>query len=390
MQVYKAFFKVIYQNLSQLLIYIGVFLFLAVILAISNPSPADTDFTETKIKMAFINYDANSNLVEGLQKYLGQNADFIDIADVDEKLRDALFFREVEYIVKVPKGFTDGFLSGKAIQLKKTSLPGSTSEIYMDGLINKYLNTVKVYIDNLNDLSREQLLAYVEHDLAKKTDVRLNNIVSANEVSISQKCALYYNYLAYSLLAALILGVSAVMIVFNNADLKKRNLCSPITLWNINFQMIVGNLSYGVITWLVMIFASFIMFGGFMFTGRGALFLLNSFVFTLVALSISYLIGNIINNANAATGVANVFSLGTSFISGVFVPQAFLGATVLSIASFTPTYWYVKSNNSIADLASLNMVNLGSVFLNMLIMIGFAVAVLAVTMVVTKQKSRGR
>lgn len=386
MQIYKAFFKVIYKNLPQLLIYIGVFLFLAVFLAVSYTNPADIDFTETKVNMAFINNDTNSNLVEGLKNYLSKNANFIDIPDETKSLQDALFFREVEYIVKVPKGFTAGIMSGEVMQLEKTPLPGSTSEVYMDSLINKYLNTVKVYIDNLQDITEERILNYVEKDLDQKAEVRLSNIVNAVEISKSEKCALYYNYLAYSLLAALILGISAVMIVFNNTDLKKRNLCSPIKLHQINFQMILGNFSYAVIAWLVMIFASFIMFGSFMFTGKGALFLLNSFVFALVALSISYLIGNLINNMNTATGVANVFSLGTCFISGVFVPQAFLGKTVLSIASFTPTYWYVKSNNSIAELVDVNLTNLTPIFFNMFIMIAFAIAMLAVTLVVIKQK----
>ncbi len=37
-------------------------------------------------------------------------------------------------------------------------------------------------------------------------------------------------------------------------------------------------------------------------------------------------------------------SLGTSFISGVFVSQEFLGEKVLTIAKFFPTYYYVKVN----------------------------------------------
>ena len=86
------------------------------------------------------------------------------------------------------------------------------------------------------------------------------------------------------------------------------------------------------------------------------------------------------------SAASNVVSLGTCFISGVFVPQDFLGKSVLTLASFTPNYWYVKSNDSIASLVNFNMENLAPIFLNMLIVIGFAVAVLTVTLVVIKQK----
>ena len=384
MQVYKAFFKIIYKNLSQIIIYLVVFISLAVALANTNTKAVNTNFAETKVNIVFINHDDNSILVEGLKNYLGKNANIVNIPDDTKKLQDALFFREIEYIVKVPKGFTDGLVRGEILQLEKTTVPGSTSEIYLDNIINKYLNTVKIYTSAMENLSEEQLLSYVDNDLAQKTEVKLSSTLG--EVSKNEKITFYFNYLAYSLFSILILGVCSVMIVFNNTDLKKRNLCSPIKLRNMNFQMILGNFSYAVLAWFAMIFTSFIMYGSYMFTAKGMLFLLNSFIFALVALSISFLIGNIIKSKGAMSAAANVVSLGTCFISGVFVPQALLGKTVLTIASFTPNYWYVRSNNIIVNLVNFNMENLTPIFLNMLIMLGFAAAMLSVTLVVIKQK----
>lgn len=384
MQVYKAFFKVIYKNIVQIMIYVVVFLFLAVGLASTNIKQVNTNFTETKIKMVFINNDTGSPVAEGLKNYLSKNASIVDMPDERQRLQDALFFREVEYIARVPKGFTDALLQGKAVQLEKTAVPGSASEIYIDNIINKYLNTAKVYINSTDNLSDEQLLSHIENDLQQKTQVELNN--REKEVSKSEKATIYFNYLAYSLFAVLIQGVSAVLMVFNNKDIKRRNLCTPVRTGNMNFQMIMGNLSFSVLAWLVMILASFIMYGSYMFTIKGMLFLLNSLVFTFAALSISFLVGNIVKGPGAMAAAANVISLGTCFISGVFVQQALLGKTVLKIASFTPNYWYVKSNNTISKLINYNFENLAPVFTNMLIVIGFAIAVLAVALAVIKQK----
>lgn len=384
MQVYKAFFKVIYKNLSQIMIYVVVFILLAVLLSKTYTNPVSANFTETKVNIVFINHDEDSKLVEGLKNYLTKNTNLVDIPDDTKKLQDALFFRQVEYIVKVPKGFTEGLLSGKALQLQKTTVPGSTSGIYLDSLINKYLNTAKTYTTNIVNLSQEQLIDYIDKDLVQKTEVKLNS--SPSEVSNNEKCAYYFNYIAYSLFAILILGVCSVMMVFNNTDLKKRNLCSPLKLRSMNFQMILGNFSFAILAWFTMIFTSFIIYGSYMFTVKGLMLLLNSFIFTLAALSISFLIGNVIKSKGAMSAAANVFSLGTCFISGVFVPQALLGKKVLTIASFTPTYWYVKSNTIIASMVNFNIKNLEPIFLNMLIVLGFAVAVLAVTLVVIKQK----
>ncbi len=384
MQVYKAFFKIILKNLNQIMIYIVVFISLAITLANTNSKPVNTSFTDTKINVAFINNDTDSVFVKGFKSYLGNNVNFVDIPDETQKLQDALFFRQAEYIVRVPKGFTEGILKGNTVQIEKTIVPGSTSSIYIDGIINKYLNTAKLYTESMENLSQEQLVSYINKDLALKTDVNLKT--SADESSNNEKRAYYFNYMAYALFSVLILGVSSVMIVFNNTDLKKRNLCSPIKLRSMNFQMILGNLSFAVITWLIMILASFIMYRGYMFSAKGLLFLLNSLIFTCAALSISYLIGNIIKSKTAMSAAANVVSLGSCFISGVFVPQALLGKNVLRIASFTPNYWYVKSNNSIVNMTNFDMQNLEPIFLNMLVIIGFAVAVLAVTLVVIKQR----
>ena len=128
------------------------------------------------------------------------------------------------------------------------------------------------------------------------------------------------------------------------------------------------------------------MYGSYMFTANALLLLLNSFIFTIAALSISYLIGNIIKSRGAMSAAVNVVALGSCFISGVFVPQALLGKTVLMISSFTPTYWYVKANNDIVNIVRFNTENLMPVFNSMLIVLGFAVAILTVTLVVIKQK----
>jgi len=384
MQVYKAYFKIIYKNLPELLIYVAVFLFFAVFLTTSNSASQVTGFTETKINIVFINEDKGSRLVEGLKEYLSENANLVNIEDDAKKLQDALFYRQVEYIIRVPKDFTEGLMAGKDIQLHKTMIPDSTSAIYMDIIINKYLNTAKIYSNNVENLSQERLVSYIHKDLAYETQVDVSSF--NNYTSVNDQCVYFFNYLAYSLFSILILGVCAVMLVYSKTDLKRRNLCSPIKMRNMNFQMVLGNISFALISWFIMVVTSFIMYGSYMLTSSGLLFLLNSFIFALAALSISFLIANIIKNRNSMSAAANVVALGSCFISGVFVPQVLLGKTVLNIASFTPTYWYVKANNDIVNIANFNIKNLMPIFSSMLIVLSFAVAVLSVTLVIIKQK----
>lgn len=383
MQVYKAVFKIIQKNLPQIMIYIVVFMVVALGLSSAGRNPTDMDFTETKVNIAFINQDGSA-LSEGLKEYLSYSANMRDIPDETEKLQDALFFREVEYIVRVPEGFSDKIMKGEAVKIEKTAVPGTISEVYLDNLINKYINTAKTYALNMQGLSDEWLVQLVGNDLDQKVEVTMNRRLDV--VLISQRAGNHFNYIAYSIFAVLILGVSVIMLVFNDKDLKNRNLCSPMTLRSMDYQLILGNLSYAVLAWLVMIIPSIILFGNFMFTSKGLLLLLNSFAFMVSALSISFLISVLVSGPGAVSAASNVVSLGTSFISGVFVPQELLSDTVLRVASFTPNYWFVKSNITISGLDNITAKTVTPIFYNMLIVLGFAVAALAIALVITKQK----
>lgn len=385
MQVYKAYFKIIKKNIGQLSIYLIIFLLFAIIFGKVSTSPKDTDFESTKVNISIINKDENSKFISGLRDYLKENANIVDVGTSKEDLQDALFFREAEYIITIPKGFTKEILKGnKDINIEKTVIPNSTSEIYMDNLINRYLNTVKMYTSTIDNISQAKLVSNVNKDLSHTTDVKIKTY--DNDYSNNASCANYYNFFAYSMFAVLILGISLVMISFNNKDLKRRNLASSLSMKNMNIQMVFANITYAVVVWFVMIIASFIMFKNYMFTINGLLSLLNSFVFTLAALSISILISNLVTSRNALSAVVNVIALGSCFISGVFVPQQYLGDTVLSIAKFNPTYWYVKANDDIAILVNYSNENMRPIFMSMIIVLGFALAVYAVTLVVIKQK----
>ena len=385
MQVYKAYFKIIKKNIGQLSIYLIIFLLFAIIFGNVSTSPKDTDFESTKVNISIINKDENSKLISGLTDYLKENANIVDVGTSKEDLQDALFFREAEYIITIPKGFTKEILKGnKDINIEKTVIPNSTSEIYMDNLINRYLNTVKMYTSTIDNISQAKLVSNVNKDLSHTTDVKIKTY--DNDYSNNASCANYYNFFAYSMFAVLILGISLVMISFNNKDLKRRNLASSLSMKNMNIQMVFANITYALVVWFVMIIASFIMFKNYMFTINGLLSLLNSFVFTLAALSISILISNLVTSRNALSAVVNVIALGSCFISGVFVPQQYLGDTVLSIAKFNPTYWYVKANDDIAILVNYSNENMRPIFMSMIIVLGFALAVYAVTLVVIKQK----
>jgi ABC-2 type transport system permease protein len=384
MQVFKAYFKIIKKNFSSLAIYLIIFLFLTVLLSTFNTNNNTSSFTGVKTKVTFFNDDENSALLDGFKIYLSENTNLVNLEDNKEKIQDALFFRNTEYVIRIPKGFTKAILEKSEIDLEKTSIPLSAGGVFTDSLINKYFNSARIYINSGTETDQNKIVQYIKNDLSLQTAVEVKSFGTKD--SLNESIVYYFNYFAYSLFAILILGVSTIMMVFNKKDLRMRNTSSPLSIKSMNFQLLLGNLLFAFITWLLLVIFSFILFSKTIFTLSTVFLLINSFVFTLACLSISFLIGNLIKGRNAQQAISNVFTLGTCFIAGVFVPQALLGKSVLTLASFTPTYWYVKANNQIGAIVNFSSQNLTPIIYNMLIVFGFAVAILAVSLVVVKYK----
>ncbi|HEX3026730.1 MAG TPA: ABC transporter permease [Clostridia bacterium] len=384
MQVFKVYFKILKSNLPVMMIYVGIFIALAIGLSSFGGSNSALNFTPTKTNIAFINNDHPSPLTNSLKSYLSRNANIVPLTDDTQDLQDALFYNRVDYIVRIPKGFTQNFLSGKNdIRLEKTSIPNSVSSVNMDFLVNRYLNTASLFEKSLPGVSQTQLATDISGNLKTAADVHLTSFGSPAEKS---GFIYYFTYFAYVIAAVLILGVSSIMTVFNESDLKSRNLCSPVKAVHINMQLLLGNLTFSFVTWALFMGLSVLIYRESLPNRHFILLCLNSLVLMLAWLSISFLVGNLIRSRSAQSAAANVLALGSSFIGGVFVPQALLGKTVQTIASFTPTYWYIKALNDINSLVVGSAANLMPIFYCMLIQLGFAVAIVAVSLVIGKQR----
>ncbi len=384
MIVFKTYFKIIKKLSSQLSIYLVIFLGLAVLFSFMGSTNQVDKFTQSKTRVAFINNDEHSVLIKNFKDFLEKHSIYVDLEDKTEKLQDALFFREVEYIARIPAGFTAAIMSGKDTMIDKTVVSGSTSSIYTDMLINKYFNTAKLYVKNYKSITQEELVKQIEKDLSVETNVEI--MTSGGKAVDTSETENYFNYLAYILISVIILGVSSIMMVFNNLNLKRRNLCSPIRNTSINIQILLGNIVFSIACWGLMIILAFILYKDKMFNINTLYFCINSLVLTLTILSMSFLVGIVIKSKNAQSGISNVLSLGLCFLSGVFVPQNLLGENVLAIAKFTPTYWYVKANRVIGNLTNFSADNLAPVITSLLIELGFAIALVSIALVMSKRK----
>ncbi|MDD4387496.1 MAG: ABC transporter permease [Clostridia bacterium] len=385
MQVFKTYFKIVKKNILHLSIYIFVFLLISILIVnLTEGNTISTDFTSSRTPIAIFNYDEDSEFSNNFVDFLTKYTEVIDIEDEPEAVQDALYFRRVEYVVKIPATFSKDFKDGKNIMIQKTAIPNSTSNMYIDFLIDKYMNSARIYIDNIPGITDGELKNYVEEDVTKEADVTIETF--GQKESKGNGIYYYFNFYAYAAFATIILGVTSIIVTFNKTEIKKRNLASPIKLSNYNFQIILGSLIFTIGVWAIICFGGLALYGNEFFSRNVILLLVNSFILSFVVLSISFLIANLVKNKNAIDAISNILTLVLCFLSGVFVQQEYMSAEVLKAASFTPTYWYVKAVDEIKVLTEWSIENILPILNYMLIELIFGVAILAIALVVVKQR----
>ena len=111
MQVFRTYFKIMKKQLASLILYGIMFIAITLLITFFIIRDNSKDFTVSRVPVLLINNDGDNEFVEAFTSYLEGYVKFIDVEDSDGARRDALFYHEVNYILTIPMGFTDGFLS---------------------------------------------------------------------------------------------------------------------------------------------------------------------------------------------------------------------------------------------------------------------------------------
>jgi len=319
-------------------------------------------------------------LIKGFTEYISEKSNIIKIENKEEKIQDALFYREVDYILFIPKDYTKNFMNhnNPEIEIKKTQ-EGNAQ--YTQMMVNKYFKLADVY--SRSGMNQKKIVDSIKLDLENQVNIVVEN---ESKSEIMNRPNLYYNFANYSLLAISIYLIATVMSVFNNENIKKRNNICKIPYKKISNKLFLANIVFIIAIWLLYVIISFMLCGQGMFTVNGLLLILNSFIFTLTAGTIGFLISTLVKNKNAISGIVNVVALGLSFISGCFVQQQWLNSSVLNIAKFFPSYWYINSNEQIVKLTKYGFGDIENIIVNMCIVLGFGILYAIVIKIIDKIK----
>ena len=201
--------------------------------------------------------------------------------------------------------------------------------------------------------------------------------------------AIFFSFVPYLAISLGILGVGIILIQFNRKELKDRMECSSMPLRERVAGLTGGILVYGCMLLLfLLVMAVILSEGEILGDERLFCFLLNAMVMILFGLSLGFLTGSIVKNRDAVNGIVNIVGLGLCFLGGVIVPLEFFSAGITEVARFLPSYWYVVTNETIRGMKELTPKIAGIIFPQMGVVLGYTLAIFAVTLVILSGKRK--
>ncbi len=345
-------------------------------------SETSTSFVASKPDILIINQDEEMGVTQNLIEYIKENSNIIDIENEEEAINDALFYRDVNYIIYIPENYRENFLNGKnpKIEVKST---GDYQASFAEMMLERYMKVANIYQENSKD--EEELINQINETLAKQTEVEITSKLDTDNLA---KATFYYNFASYSILAGCVYVICLILSSFKEEKIRKRTIISSMNYQKYNRQLLLSNSLFAIVLWLFYVVLSFPLIGDIMFTTHGLIYMANSFVFTVCSVTIAFLIGNAVKNKNAINGIVNVVALGSSFLCGAFVPMEWLPDTVLKIAHILPAYYYISNNEMLTSLEVFDFETMRPILINMGIILIFAIGFIMITNLVSKRKRK--
>ena len=380
MTVFKTFLKILNKNKFIIILYTMFLIFFGGFNM--QTSENNTNFVASKPDIMIVNYDEEKGITKDLIKYMEENSNVVDLKNNEDAINDALFYRDVNYVIYIPKNYNKDFMDGKnpEIEIKST---GDYQSSFAEMLLSRYIKVANIYQKSIN--SEEELISKINETLSKKSEVEITSKLDTNILS---KATFYYNFANYSIMACLIYVICLILASFKDIKIQKRTIISSTNYKTLNRKILLSNSLFSIILWMIYVVLSFILVGDIMFSIHGIFYLINSFVFTICATTIALFIGNIVSNKNAISGIVNVIALGSSFLCGAFVPMEWLPDGVIKIAHILPSYYYISNNEVLKTLELINLNTIKPILLNIIIVLSFSIMFIILTNIVSKRKQK--
>lgn len=380
MIVYKVFFRILYKQKMQVLMYLGIFFGIAVIMSSQGEETQTGMFQAQSQKIAVFDED-DSELSRGMAEYLAEGNERVELEDEAETIQDELYNRNIHCVIRIPKGYGESVVNGDVRKPQITTIPGTLSEQFFINKVSRYSSVAGAY--RAGGLDARQIAEKTAAICKEKVSVSLSE--GGRE---EQHGYMYYffAYFPYIFISISVVGIGSILVVFHKKEVRERNICSCYPLLRTNLELYSGMVIAEIVFCLCYVLVVFLGMkcDTKLFGFQGMLYCLNMLCFMVVTLGIVFLVGQVVKRSTVLSMVSNIVSLGMSFLCGIFVPLEYLGEGLVRAAHFLPAYWYITSADMIDHYAAGQ--ELGGLFRGMGIQLLFGAAFVCVGLAYSKAK----
>jgi len=376
MTIFKTYWKIVKKNIGIIILYTVMLLVFGTMNLKANKN--SFEFISSKPDIIIVN-NSSGIITDNLISYLKTNANVKNIT-YENDIDDAVFFRDANYVIYIPKEFENKIENGKEFNIDiKTN--NSYDSYIASELVNKYLDVFSKYMNLYND----KILAIqkLDNTLNKKTSV-----VIENKTNLNSKTSLFYNFSSYSIMAIVIYIICLVLSSFNDEKISKRTSVSGMNYKTFNKYLYISSFTFTFIIFIVYLILSFLILKSSILNINGILYSLNMFIFFIVSFTMAILISNLVKSKGAISGVVNVISLGSAFLCGAFIPVKYMPSFALKIAHIFPTFYFIDNNEYITSIQNFDKASYEFVLKNFIIMIIFIIFFLILNTLVTRFKRK--
>ena len=376
MTIFKTYWKIVKKNIGIIILYTVMLLVFGTMNLKANKN--SFEFISSKPDIIIVN-NSSGIITDNLISYLKTNANVKNITNEND-IDDAVFFRDANYVIYIPKEFENKIENGKEFNIDiKTN--NSYDSYIASELLNRYLDVFSKYMNLYND----KILAIqkLDNTLNKKASV-----VIESKTNLNSKTSLFYNFSSYSIMAIVIYIICLVLSSFNDEKISKRTNVSGMNYKTFNNYLYISSFTFTFIIFIVYLILSFLILKSSILNINGILYSLNMFIFFIVSFTMAILISNLVKSKGAISGVVNVISLGSAFLCGAFIPVKYMPSFALKIAHIFPTFYFIDNNEYIASLQNFDKASYDFVLKNFIIMIVFIIFFLILNTLVTRFKRK--
>ncbi len=387
MSVFKTAMRIVWGHRTYLLIYLLLLSLMGVAVAAPSSDEASTTVKRNLPTAAVIDRDG-SVISQGVCGYIADNSTLVEILDDTMALQDATAKDTASYIVIIPQGYGESFMESAATcsevpKLQTVISYSGASGYLMDVKVTQYLKTAYEYA-RYGNADQAQAIAKTNDTVSHTANVEVA-YTEAQPVLESFKA--YGEFSVYPLFASITVCVSLLMLKLNDKPVKSRMFYSPLSGVGRSIMQFLACLMVGIICWAWIVVLGLLLFAGDSLATspvQVGVMLLSLLAYSLVSVSIGFLIGQLGASESVSNVVANIGGMVMAFFSGVWIPLSMMPSGVLEVSKFLPCYWFANAFENAASLPSVTMDSVAPLMGNVGICLLFGVAIFAVSLVIGK------